>query len=56
MMVVLTLVRVPWLDSSLPSRELRMLSTSSMKTTHGASRLASVKTARAFFSDSPSHL
>mmetsp|Transcript_50192 Transcript_50192/g.106891 ORF Transcript_50192/g.106891 Transcript_50192/m.106891 type:complete len:276 (-) Transcript_50192:1650-2477(-) len=56
-MVVFTLVRVPCAESSeLPSLELSRESTSSMKTTHGASRRARVKTALAFFSDSPSHL
>ena len=55
-MVVLTLVRVPWAESSLLSRLLSKLSTSSMKMTQGASLLASVKTAFAFFSLSPSHL
>mmetsp|Transcript_19657 Transcript_19657/g.36851 ORF Transcript_19657/g.36851 Transcript_19657/m.36851 type:complete len:245 (+) Transcript_19657:811-1545(+) len=56
-MVVLTLVSVPCAESSeLPSLELNSESTSSIKMTHGASRLARVKTALAFFSDSPSHL
>mmetsp|Transcript_805 Transcript_805/g.1914 ORF Transcript_805/g.1914 Transcript_805/m.1914 type:complete len:289 (-) Transcript_805:1498-2364(-) len=56
-MVVFTLVRVPWAESSaLPSRLDRSESTSSMKMTHGANRLASVNTALAFFSDSPNHL
>mmetsp|Transcript_761 Transcript_761/g.1356 ORF Transcript_761/g.1356 Transcript_761/m.1356 type:complete len:281 (+) Transcript_761:496-1338(+) len=56
-MVVLTLVKVPWAESSeLPSRLDSNESTSSMKMTHGASRLARVNTALAFFSDSPNHL
>mmetsp|Transcript_46420 Transcript_46420/g.104849 ORF Transcript_46420/g.104849 Transcript_46420/m.104849 type:complete len:204 (+) Transcript_46420:818-1429(+) len=54
--VVFTDVRVPCEDSSPPSRLLRIESTSSMYTTQGARRRARVKTARAFFSDSPSHL
>mmetsp|Transcript_2579 Transcript_2579/g.5398 ORF Transcript_2579/g.5398 Transcript_2579/m.5398 type:complete len:220 (-) Transcript_2579:707-1366(-) len=55
--VVFTLVRVPCAESSdVPSRLDKRESTSSMKITQGASRLARVKTAFAFFSDSPSHL
>mmetsp|Transcript_24706 Transcript_24706/g.31062 ORF Transcript_24706/g.31062 Transcript_24706/m.31062 type:complete len:221 (+) Transcript_24706:442-1104(+) len=55
--VVFTLVRVPWAESSaLPSRLDKIESTSSMNITHGARRRARVKTALAFFSDSPSHL
>mmetsp|Transcript_49743 Transcript_49743/g.74154 ORF Transcript_49743/g.74154 Transcript_49743/m.74154 type:complete len:239 (+) Transcript_49743:1006-1722(+) len=56
-MVVFTLVSVPCAESSeLPSRLESSESTSSTKTTHGANLLANVKTALAFFSDSPSHL
>mmetsp|Transcript_39568 Transcript_39568/g.71276 ORF Transcript_39568/g.71276 Transcript_39568/m.71276 type:complete len:226 (+) Transcript_39568:551-1228(+) len=56
-MVVLTLVKVPCAESSeLPSLLLNSESTSSMKMTQGASLRAKVKTALAFFSDSPSHL
>mmetsp|Transcript_20159 Transcript_20159/g.37610 ORF Transcript_20159/g.37610 Transcript_20159/m.37610 type:complete len:277 (+) Transcript_20159:69-899(+) len=56
MSVVLTEVRVECEESSLDSLDDRIESTSSMKTTHGARRRASVKTALAFFSLSPNHL
>lgn len=56
-LTVLTLVNVPCAESSeLPSRLDNRESTSSINMTQGANLRASVNTALAFFSDSPSHL